>query len=516
MESQEEKGQEWLKMVYWVQNDRLAFALLREDMQGNVMADSPEGDAVRRETLARKLRALVMRIQDLQDLIPADDAHPTGEVCAPEREPLRRGLRELEQMASEVLYEVQEESGGLLLAELPDDVPLGEALSQLVETTAERLALSSRVSFVGWERPLSDYLMRLLYRIAQEALARVSAHEGARRLRFSLDYRRTELAMTIEDDGVPEAEEPFLNDEAEDAASALPFLLPAQSQDQDARLLAGLVMRQLRAMVEHLGGSLIVSGGVEQGVQIQVRIPLRGSPRPDQLRAGITRVPTQLNPAERAEAPARIRVLIVDGHTVSRAGLRRLLESYADLEIVGEAGESVQAVSETVELLPQIVLLDAHLPENQSLETLRQVRQLNRDIQVLLLANREDETLLSETLRSGAGGYILKDIAPDELAQAVRRVARGDLLIQPQMAARLLTRSGGRERGETLQEHLTVREREVLQLLARGLRNKEIAARLFVSERTVNFHLANIYAKLHVSGRTEALSKALEQGLLKV
>jgi DNA-binding NarL/FixJ family response regulator len=176
----------------------------------------------------------------------------------------------------------------------------------------------------------------------------------------------------------------------------------------------------------------------------------------------------------------------------------------------------VQAVSETAELLPQIIVLDAQLPENQSLDTLRQVRQLNGDIHVLLLANQEDETLLYEALRAGAGGYILKDIAPDELAQTVRGVARGDVLIQPQMAARLLARSSGSGRGAgMLQESLTAREREVLQLLARGLRNKEIAARLIVSERTVNFHLANIYAKLHVSGRTEALSKALEQGLLK-
>src|SRR5260370_42376252 len=120
-------------------------------------------------------------------------------------------------------------------------------------------------------------------------------------------------------------------------------------------------------------------------------------------------------------------------------------------------------------------------------------------------------------MRVGARGYILKDIAPDELARSVRTVARGEVLMPPQLAARLLARFGGNGRSSGYpQESLTAREREVLQLLARGLRNKEIAARLTVSERTVNFHLANIYAKLHVSGRTEALSKALEQGLLKV
>jgi DNA-binding NarL/FixJ family response regulator len=109
---------------------------------------------------------------------------------------------------------------------------------------------------------------------------------------------------------------------------------------------------------------------------------------------------------------------------------------------------------------------------------------------------------------------VLKDIAPDELAQAVRAVARGEVLVQPQLAGRLLSRFGRQSRGDYLHESLTAREQEVLRLLARGLRNKEIAARLQVSERTVNFHLANIYQKLNVSGRTEALSKALEQGLI--
>ena len=108
----------------------------------------------------------------------------------------------------------------------------------------------------------------------------------------------------------------------------------------------------------------------------------------------------------------------------------------------------------------------------------------------------------------------MKDIAPDELAAAVRSVARGEVLIQPQIASRLLSRYGRRERGTARYDTLTTRELEVLRLLARGLRNKEIAARLFVSERTVNFHLANIYQKLQVSGRTEALRKALEQGLI--
>jgi DNA-binding NarL/FixJ family response regulator len=494
-------------------------------MQIDVIANLPEQSEARQEELARKLRVLMARIQALQMLVRVEEdddgdgeARTQGEhEVLLDRGTLHQGLRELEQMAGEILYEMQEASGDLRLEGLPD-VSLGEALSQLVDATAEKLALSSRVAFSGWEYPLPDYPARLLYRIAQEALARVATHEGARRLRFGLDYRHGEVAMMIEDDGVPDGEEQFLNEETGESAASLPFLSASQSEDQSTQRLAGQVTRRLRRMVENIGGSLSINGGIEQGVQVQVRVPSRRSGHGEHTHThtGASVVPSPAASQETAEKLAKISILIVDHQAVSRAGLRRLLESYPDLEVVGEAADSVQAVSETAELLPQIIVLDAQLPENQSLDTLRQVRQLNGDIHVLLLANQEDETLLYEALRAGAGGYILKDIAPDELAQTVRGVARGDVLIQPQMAARLLARSSGSGRGAgMLQESLTAREREVLQLLARGLRNKEIAARLIVSERTVNFHLANIYAKLHVSGRTEALSKALEQGLLK-
>ena len=454
------------------------------------------------EEFARTLRAMLARISALRVLVHAQEEADRAGQAALDLPGLRQGLNELEQMVGELLYALQE-AGDLSLAALPA-ISLAESLLQLVESTAETLGLSSRVAFTGHERPLSDYLSRLLYRVAQEALARVSSHAGARRLRFTLDYRRTEVLMSIEDDGVHADQERSPTDEAE---MPFPFLGP----EQDDEFVSDQLMRRLRAMVGGLGGTLESNSGVEQGVQVQARVPLRS---PDQETPGPLPAPDR----EPAKGSARIKVLVVDGQAVSRAGLRRLLESYPDLEVVGEAGDSMQAVSETAELLPQIVLIDALLPGNGAVETLHQLRQLNAETRALLLAGQEDEALLYEAMRAGAGGYVSKEVAPDELARAVRAVARGEVLLQPQLAARLLTRFGSREPGNVggyLQESLTAREREVLQLLARGLRNKEIAARLVVSERTVNFHLANIYAKLHVSGRTEALSKALEQGLLK-
>ena len=249
-------------------------------------------------------------------------------------------------------------------------------------------------------------------------------------------------------------------------------------------------------------------------MQHDMNVPFIASAPIPETAAPLPHAGQAITPDKPTSEPDSVRVLIVDRQAVTRAGLRRLLESYPGLHVVGEASDGVQAVSETSELGPQVVLMDAQLPNDQSLEALRQIKQLNLDTRVLLLATQDREAYFYETLRAGADGYVLKDIAPDELAQAVRIVARGEVLVQPQLAGRLLSRFGKQTRGTSPYETLTEREMEVLRLLARGLRNKEIASRLVVSERTVNFHLANIYQKLNVSGRTEALSKALEQGLI--
>jgi DNA-binding NarL/FixJ family response regulator len=278
-------------------------------------------------------------------------------------------------------------------------------------------------------------------------------------------------------------------------------------------------MSDLRYRLEHLGGSLDIIALEERGTRVSARVPyahiaqIMADTEPINVPLIVsTDTAMPLAPVSSSTTDEIVRILIVDSQRVTRAGLQRLLEAYAGLQVIGQAADGVQAVSETLELGPHVVLMDAQLPNGQSLEALRQIKQLNLNTKVLLLSTQNREEYLYETLRAGADGYILKDIVPDELAEAVRTVARGEILIQPQLAGRLLSRFG--RRGNTPYESLTTREMEVLRLLARGLRNKEIAARLFVSERTVNFHLANIYQKLSVSGRTEALSKALEQGLI--
>src|SRR5579875_743569 len=450
------------------------------------------------EHLLRQMSAMLIQVSALQALLRSETS-PT----AAETQELRQGLAEIERMAREVLHHIRSEDESLPLPELVG-VSLTEALTRAVEETAESADLSSRIVFSGEERGLPGYAERLLYRIAQEALYEIqqrSQHfqraqgDNARKLRFTFIYGRDEAQMNIEDSLPPPGTDtgsdtkellpipPFGHENA-----AIPFSAP---RDTPANTLSP-ILNDLRQRIEHIGGSLELSRPERQGTRLRVHVPyaphditvpfIAPAPVPE------TAVPvTAATPSTRtASAASPVRVLIVDS----------------------------QAVSETLELGPQVVLMDAQLPNEQSLEALRQIKQLNLDTHVLLLATQDREAYLYETLRAGADGYVLKDIAPDELASAVRVVARGEVLVQPQLAGRLLSRFGKQPRGSAPFETLTARELEVLRLLARGLRNKEIASRLVVSERTVNFHLANIYQKLNVSGRTEALSKALEQGLI--
>jgi DNA-binding NarL/FixJ family response regulator len=463
----------------------------------------------------QSLSAMMVQLTALQTLVRDERANgidASATLHIPDMDAIRNGLAILEQMTRDMLFEMRAISDDLPVAEL-SDVSLAEALSRAVEETAEALQLSSRVIFSGEERPIASDIERLLYRITQEALEQVRRHTNTRKLRFALNYSRDEVQVNIEDDGVsPGHSDANLFIDKQDAP---PPFIPA---DEDVQFTTtSNLYTHLRKRIEHLGGSLEITSSIEQGTQVKARIPYVHHTHPETTIPPVEGVKkTDKQPALDRAGNARIQVLVVDAQAVTRAGLRRLLEGFQDLDVVGEAIDGVQAVSETMELGPQVVIMDALLPNGQSLEALRQIKQLNPDTHVLLLSSLDREDYLYETLRAGADGYVLKDIAADDLAQAVRTVARGEVLVQPQIAGRLISRFGKQARGTDAHDALTAREQEVLRLLARGLRNKEIAARLYVSERTVNFHLANIYQKLNVSGRTEALSKALEQGLITV
>ncbi len=208
-----------------------------------------------------------------------------------------------------------------------------------------------------------------------------------------------------------------------------------------------------------------------------------------------------------------IRILVADDHPVVRDGLVAMLGTQPDFEVVGEAATGAQAVERATALHPDVVFLDLEMPEMDGVEALRRIRETQPDTQVIVLTVFDSDERIMAAVRAGAQGYLLKGAPRDEIFKAVRVVYDGGSLLEPVVASRLLRRvSRGAEGSST--EALTPRELEVLRLLADGLPNKEIAARLVVSERTVKFHVSSILTKLGASNRTEALRRAAQQGLI--
>lgn len=211
-----------------------------------------------------------------------------------------------------------------------------------------------------------------------------------------------------------------------------------------------------------------------------------------------------------------IRILLADDHGVIRAGLRALLGGFADMTVIGEASDGGEAVAKAFDLKPDVVLMDLSMPNVGGIEAVRQLQQREPGMRILILTVHEDESLLKEVIRAGAAGYIVKRAAQEDLIHAIRVVARGDLYVHPTMTRSLFNEPAGTSAPtETEVETLTLREIEVLQLLAKGYTNRQIAEQLSLSPRTVEGHRANLAGKLGLHSRVELVEYAEKHGLLK-
>jgi DNA-binding NarL/FixJ family response regulator len=214
-----------------------------------------------------------------------------------------------------------------------------------------------------------------------------------------------------------------------------------------------------------------------------------------------------------------IRVVLIDDHTVLRDGLKLLLSLEPDLQVVGESASGLGGIRTAVELHPDVVVTDVGLPDVDGVEVTRRLREQLPESRVLVLTVHDEDTYVFTLIQAGASGYLLKNAAGNDLVHAIRTVASGKPWLQPEIAQRLMTVAAGGPRqdapaaGEELVEPLTGREYEVLRLLAGAASNREIASSLSISTRTVETHLANIYGKLGVRGRTEAMLWAIHAGL---
>ncbi|TML20379.1 MAG: response regulator transcription factor [Actinobacteria bacterium] len=198
-----------------------------------------------------------------------------------------------------------------------------------------------------------------------------------------------------------------------------------------------------------------------------------------------------------------IRVLIADDHAVLREGLRSFLELQDGIEIVGDAADGAEAVELAERLRPAVVLMDLVMPKLDGVEAMRELRERVPETRVIILTSYIDDERLLPAIRAGAAGYLLKNAEPQELARAIRAADAGEALIDPTVAARLVERLAD-ERGGDSYESLTAREREVLDLIARGFSNKRIALELGIAEKTVKTHVGNVLGKLGVADRTQA------------
>ena len=201
-----------------------------------------------------------------------------------------------------------------------------------------------------------------------------------------------------------------------------------------------------------------------------------------------------------------IRVLIADDHAVVRQGLRTFLDLQEDIEVIGEAGDGEEALALVEQLAPDVVLIDLVMPRVDGIEALRRLRERAPAVRAIVLSSFVDDDRLFPAVRAGAAGYLLKDVQPQELVEAIRTVHGGGALLHPQVAARLLQ--------DMAEDPLTPREREVLVLIGRGMPNKLIARELGLSEKTVKAHVSSILGKLGVTDRTQAALYAVREGLV--
>lgn len=416
------------------------------------------------DTLAQGLTAIALQLEAAERLLPQGAE-------------AKRIVGDAREMARRSLDEARRAVWGLT-ARLLDGASLPEALEGEVERFGRRMGVPALLTNEADGAPLTDEQATALLRVAQEALHNVQKHAEPSRVRIELQYDQGTglLTLLVADDG----------------------------KGFDRRALpgpdGGFGMSGMRERMRLVGGDLEVESAVGWGTRVRARLQLD----PVAARNG-----TVLG---RPQEP--IRVLLVDDHPLAREGLRRLLEDRDDVVLMGEAVDGLEGVERALALRPDVVLMDLQMPRLSGLGAIQALREQWPDVRVLILTTFAQDEHLFEALRAGARGYLLKDASADDLAAAIRTVHEGGSLVQPAMASRLLDRFGELATRERLPETLTEREIEVLRLAASGARNKEIAERLIISEKTAKNTLSRVYSKLGAASRSEAVARGRSLGLL--
>jgi len=212
----------------------------------------------------------------------------------------------------------------------------------------------------------------------------------------------------------------------------------------------------------------------------------------------------------------QIRVFLADDHTVVRKGIEALLGTEEGMEVIGTAANGEEAVNGVAHLKPDVILLDLQMPRKSGLEAIIEIKARDPYARILILTSFSDEDKVFAAIKAGAQGYLLKDASPQELLAAIRNVYAGRPALDPEIALKVIHEINKPSKMPPTEEPLTEREMEILQLVARGLSNQQIAAELVISERTARTHISNILAKLHLANRTQATLYALRHGIAQL
>lgn len=208
----------------------------------------------------------------------------------------------------------------------------------------------------------------------------------------------------------------------------------------------------------------------------------------------------------------KIKIVVADDHDLVREGICKLLELYEDFNIVDEAADGLQAVAKVRKHFPDLVLLDLNMPRMNGIDAIKKIKEISRDIKILILTIHDDEEYVYEVTKAGAEGYIQKDVKPEELKKAMTKVLRNETVFPPRIEDKIEESYYQ----QTDIEELSEREFQVLELLAQGMSNRKLAQELYISEKTVKNHVSNILRKLSVNDRTQAVIQGLKKGLVSL
>ena len=472
--------------------DQAAIAVAARDLlqQQRDLAIMDERNRLAREmhdTVAQSLAALVLQIEtSLSEL-------GSGNV-----EAARSTLASAGALAKKGLEDTRRAVKGLSPSSL-DNQSAAEAIGELVRNFESEHDMPAHFVLSGEPVPLQPEQSLALLRIAQEALTNAHKYAQAHRIRVGLRFGLDSVTLLIEDDGVG-------------------FEVPSGPSPDG---LGGFGLFGMSERVRLLDGKLEIDSTIGWGTRIQAALPLKpsmaivsGPALPAQQPQSALAQQAQPSGSPSVQPALVMRVVIADDHTIMRQGIGGILEATGEVQVIGEASDGAEAIAEALRLRPDVVLMDLQMPGIGGLEALKQLQKEAPEIPVVVLTTFQTQETVTEAISSGAKGFMLKDSEPAHLVRAIRAAHRGVALLSPAITDTLAELAHNQNSKAEPSESLNERELEVLMLLAQGARNKEIAEALFIVPRTVEYHLANIYSKLGVSNRTEAVRAALSRGLV--